>query len=115
MKVISFVNMKGGVGKSTLAVNFASCLAKRNSQKTLIIDMDPQFNATQCLINTQKYVDHKKNNKDTILNVFHTNPLVDVSIISGSTPAKVKPLNEIEPTFVAENLYLLPGIYLYIV
>lgn len=109
MKVISFVNMKGGVGKSTLAVNFASCLAQRNSQKTLIIDMDPQFNATQCLINTKQYVEHKKSNKDTILNVFHTNPLLDVSIISGATPATVKPLNEVEPTFIEENLYLLPG------
>ena len=49
MVVISFVNMKGGVGKTTLAVNIADFLAKRYAKKVLLIDVDPQFNATQCL------------------------------------------------------------------
>lgn len=58
MKAISFVNMKGGVGKSTLAVNFAWCLALRHEVKVLVIDMDPQFNATQCLLNPSQYISH---------------------------------------------------------
>ncbi len=46
--VISFVNMKGGVAKTTLSINIAKELSKKYS--VLVIDMDPQFNATQSLL-----------------------------------------------------------------
>lgn len=49
--IISFVNQKGGVGKTTSTINTASALSKLNF-KTLIIDMDPQANSTQVLTTT---------------------------------------------------------------
>lgn len=48
--VTSLINLKGGVGKTTLTLSLAHFLAIEHHRKVLVIDLDPQTNATVCLI-----------------------------------------------------------------
>lgn len=109
MKVISLINMKGGVGKTTLSVNISHCLAKRHNQRVLLIDIDPQFNATQCLMSGEEYELHLQNDKDTILNVFERESRKIISTVQGAQEQKSKKLTEIDPIEITDNFFLLPG------
>ena len=51
MKTISIMNVKGGVGKTTTAVNLATILASERETRTLLIDADAQGDATSILSN----------------------------------------------------------------
>lgn len=101
--IISMINMKGGVGKTTMTVNLSYELATRFDKKVLLIDMDPQFNATQLLFTRFKDINEYQdiqNNSQTIAGLLVAqNSFVTSGII------------EIGDTIIqlSHNLDLIPG------
>lgn len=68
-QVISLINLKGGVGKTTTTVQIAECLVSEFGQKVLVIDLDPQTNATVALIGEEKW-EHLDREGQTIFHLF---------------------------------------------
>lgn len=117
-KVISFINMKGGVAKTTLTINLAKRLSNLG-HKVLVVDMDPQFNSTQSLllyktsfyqldkdkdeelikeeIKSSEFYEKLSKDKKTVLQMFESSNVV-------------KPIdNSSLVQNICENLYLIPG------
>jgi len=72
-RTISLLNMKGGVGKTTLAVNLASYMYTHVKKRVLLIDLDPQFNASQYLMDFKDYETHLRDN-GTIADILIEQP-----------------------------------------
>ncbi len=85
-RVFAVANQKGGVGKTTTTINLAACMAQLD-RRVLIVDLDPQANATGGLGIDSRMVDHSI--YDVLLEEF---PLEDAV-----EPASVK------------NLYIVPS------
>lgn len=62
MEIISFINYKGGVGKTTLTANVAAELAFRG-KRVLVVDLDPQTNLTLSFIDLKQWQDLDKEGK----------------------------------------------------
>jgi len=60
-KTIASINLKGGVAKTTTTVGLAEVLSGAYGKKVLVIDLDPQTNATTVLIGDEKWLDLDKN------------------------------------------------------
>lgn len=82
------MNMKGGVGKTTIAVNIAYGLAAIHDKKVLMVDCDPQFNATQYLVEDNAYLQHiADENKGTIKDIFIPKTNGPLRTVSGTSRA----------------------------
>ncbi len=69
---ISFLNLKGGVGKTSLLVNVASCLAYMG-KRVLVVDFDAQSNSSIWLMRLDRWNALNRNPENFILNVFKEN------------------------------------------
>src|SRR5690348_5722737 len=92
--------MKGGVGKSTLAVNLVWEYATRPwDRKVLLVDLDPQFNASQYLLGQEQYVRSVlQKDRPTIWNLFEQN-----------TVAPGLPRSPFDPRDTVQNVADFPG------
>ena len=69
-KIISIINLKGGVAKTTTTVGLAQVLSTEFNKKVLVIDLDAQTNATTMLIGEEKWLEVNKD-KQTIAQLFY--------------------------------------------
>lgn len=99
-KIVSFINLKGGVGKTTMTVNIAANLASAFKKRVLVIDLDPQTNATISLID-QEHWELRNAAKQTLFHMF--NDLLEGTQHFNIRQAILKNVAEIE------NLDLLPS------
>ena len=73
--IVSFANQKGGVGKSTSAINVAAQIAK-NGKKVLLVDLDPQGNTTSGVGISKSKI------KNTVYDVIIGNSPINETILS---------------------------------
>jgi chromosome partitioning protein len=67
---VSLINMKGGVGKTTLAFNLAWYCAWRAKKKVLAVDVDPQANLSQYFMGAKDYLAYLEGGKNTVVEIF---------------------------------------------
>lgn len=91
-KIITVINMKGGVGKTTLSVNISYVLGRFHSKKVLLVDIDPQFNATQYLVGQNEILKHFETKK-TVFDILMPSKEDEISLSSNRKKSKAQPTN----------------------
>jgi chromosome partitioning protein len=89
---VALINMKGGVGKTTLATQIAWYATMQLDKKVLLIDLDPQANASQSVMSPQTYVTYLSKGGLTVADIFEQ--FTPTGTASGS-PKKLDPLKTI--------------------
>jgi chromosome partitioning protein len=111
-QVISVLNMKGGVGKTTITANVMRVLYLFLGKKVLLIDLDPQFNLTQVVMARDEY-DVLKTAGHTIFSAMEPPSrvgLFDVAITTHAPPQPSSLVKVLKRTKNGANyLHLIPG------
>jgi chromosome partitioning protein len=92
---VSMINMKGGVGKTTLAFNFAWHAAWAKNHKVLAVDLDPQANLSQYFMGSANYLKYITGGKPTVVEIFEQ--------FSPPTAAHKSP-TAVEPSKIVQHL-----------
>ncbi|MCU4759987.1 MULTISPECIES: AAA family ATPase [unclassified Bacillus (in: firmicutes)] len=117
-KVISFINMKGGVGKTTLTKEIGYFLATKRNKKMLFIDLDPQSNLTQSFFRKYNYsqedlldVDDEQSSETSGVKVaVKKKNYTNASIHKLFTPGKVSELTKEDCILkLDDNISIIPG------
>jgi len=109
MKTVALVNMKGGVAKTTLAVNLAEYLRRSLKKNVLLVDLDPQFNATQCLFSPIQYATRRARGEHTITAIFDDSTHTAISPVNGATEVNPVPFEDINPWKFRDRYHVIPG------
>lgn len=106
---VSLINMKGGVGKSTLTVNLAWHFAAYTEWKksVLVVDLDPQFNASQYLLGVTQYEQILANNHPTIWEIFEQNTRTPAGVNKQLSPHD--PVHNIRNFWNGAKIDLIPS------
>ena len=70
-RIVSFINYKGGVGKTTIAVETAATLASKHGFKVLLVDLDPQTNTSFYLVTEENWEAWAKS-KGSLKDIFES-------------------------------------------
>jgi len=99
---ISFINYKGGVGKTSLIVNLAACLAKEG-QRVLLFDFDTQSNASIWLLRLERWNKLNATGEGAVYSIFNPGTarvadLIIPSVVEGKNGEKLLPGLDLVPT-----------------
>ena len=105
---ISVINMKGGVGKTTVAALLARYASIFLGRKVLAVDLDPQANLSQALMGSEMYRSHLASHKPSIVELFHGYQPPTGSK-STPTPLDIKDVVVGGPRLGGQNVELIPS------
>lgn len=112
--VVAVLNMKGGVGKTTISAHVFRHLYFHLEKRVLLVDFDPQFNLTQAVLTEREYEGHKAAGR-TVSSVMEDVPSLSIFKVNSelgpppslaSVAVKLRYLRQTSPEI---NLLLVPG------
>lgn len=100
---VALINMKGGVGKSTLAANLAWAMATEPwSKRVLVVDLDPQFNCSQYLVGADRIAEIMKEQRPTVWTIME-----QVTSVPGRPAASIDPADTIVHVYATRTRGLI--------